>query len=378
MRRSLWQQVRDRLHKGCEKAWLSSFPERRRDLALSAAVAGMSFQPEQLESADVLHLHWLAGRTIDWDALSRLRVPMAMTLHDCWPLTAACHYAFDCLQYAEGGCRECPQLGRPARPGSDPVARMFAWKKRCMDRIGSLTVIAPSEWMKGVAESSIMFRNRRVVRIFNPLDTELFCPGDKRAARAKWGVPEDAVVLCFGCVDTRSPYKGGEMIGPVLERLRAMGAPKVHLLVFGRSPGVEEQTVFPCTYTGFLNSMEEVASVYQAADVLFNPSRQDVFSYVAAEAQACGVPCAAFATGGIPEVAPDGQSGLIAPQFDLDAMAQNLDRLVSDASLRESMGRRGRELAVARFSYSVIAAEHERLYEEIVRNAGGNPGNRNA
>lgn len=364
LRRTPWQRVRDRLRKGREKKWLANFPERRRELALSTAVAGMSFLPSQLDCCALLHLHWVAGRTIDWEALSRLPVPMAMTLHDCWALTAACHYPFECTGYV-GGCRECPQLGKPSlKAASSAVEELYAWKKRCMDRIGSLTVITPSDWLKAVAEESLMFRNRRVVRIYNPLDTDLFCPGDKREARARWGLPEDATVLCFGCVDTQSPYKGGEMIAPVLERLRALGGDNVHLLVFG-TPPAQTQTVFPCTYTGYLHSMEEVASVYRAADVLLNPSRADVFSYVAAESQACGVPCAAFATGGIPEVVVHEQSGLIAPQFDLDAMAHNLFRLIADAGLRGAMGRRARDLAVERFSYPVIAAQHEALYEEI-------------
>lgn len=235
-----------------------------------------------------------------------------------------------------------------------------------MQSIESLTIITPSRWLKEMAEQSPMFSGRRVECIYNPLDTDVFTPADQDAARRRWGNSEKETVICFGSVDVSSPYKGGEFIIPVLERLHARGVRNLHLLIFGGG-ATNERYPYPHTRTGYLSSMADVASVYQASDVLLNPSKQDVFSYVAAESQACGIPSVAFATGGIPEVVLHGETGLIAPQFDLDAMADNLWQLVEDEALREQMGSSAREQAVRRFAYPVIAARHEKVYQEALR-----------
>ncbi len=359
LRRSLGQVLRDRLDKRKEKALWADYPGRRRDVLLSSNQFGKRFAAGQLERADLIHLHWVAGRTICGDALARVARPMAFTLHDCWPFTAVCHYPFDCAAYREGCPGICPQAG-------GDVSRFFHAKKRWMDRIESLTVVTPSLWLKERAETSPMFSDRRVEHIFNPLDTEVFSPGHRQEARSRWNIPDEATVLCFGSVDVNSPYKGGELIAPVLKRLHEKGICRLHLLIFGGG-APDARYPYPSTHVGYLAGMADVASVYRASDLLLNPSKQDVFSYVAAESQACGIPCAAFATGGIPEVVLHGETGLISPQFDLDDMAENIALLIEDADLRERMGRAARAQAVARFSYPVIAARHEELYREIMR-----------
>lgn len=362
LERSMGQHLLDTMRKGREKKFFLQFPLRRRDLPLSTGLAGMSFKKAQLEKADLIHLHWVAGRTLNWNKLAGVRRPMVYTLHDCWPLTAACHCPLDCIGY-ETHCQQCPQLGKPAGQHT-LVSDLFAWKERAVSLIPSLTLIAPSLSMKKMAEASPMFFERRIECIYNPLDTDMFRPGDKQSMRLRWGIPQEATVVCFGCVDTQSAYKGGELIEPVLRRIRDKGLRNVHLLIFGHPPRTEN-TVFPCTYTGYLDSMKDIASVYQSADVLINTSKQDSFSYVTAEAQACGVPGVAFNTGGIPEIMLHDRTGLISPQFDLDDMANNLYRLITDRSIRNTMGLLARELAVERFCYPVIAAKHDELYKEI-------------
>ena len=261
-------------------------------------------------------------------------------------------------------CVSCPQLGE-SNHTSNGGSLFFEYKKKWLDRIESLTVITPSQWLRERAARSPMFSNRRVECIFNPVDTEVFRPGGKDEARQRWGISQEATVLCFGCADINSSYKGGDLIGPLLERLHEKGIKNLHLLVFGGGSLEGVCYPYPCTHTGTLRDASDVASVYRASDLLLNPSKQDVFSYVTAESQACGIPCVAFTTGGIPEVALHGRTGLISPQFDLDDMADNLRFLIEHGDIRESMGYDAREQAVQRFSYAVIAARHEELYQQM-------------
>uniref|UniRef100_A0A7V4LBW7 Glycosyltransferase n=1 Tax=Desulfobacca acetoxidans TaxID=60893 RepID=A0A7V4LBW7_9BACT len=75
---------------------------------------------------------------------------------------------------------------------------------------------------------------------------------------------------------------------------------------------------------------------------------------------------AATRVGGIPEVITDGDTGLLVPPRDPDALAGALVRLCRDAALRENLGRRGREVAAARHSLEGMADQVEGLYAEIL------------
>ena len=67
-------------------------PERRKDLPFSLNVLGMGFDTAQMEKADVVHLHWIGGRTVDFSQLRHIRRPLVYTLHDMFerpPVTNA-------------------------------------------------------------------------------------------------------------------------------------------------------------------------------------------------------------------------------------------------------------------------------------------------
>jgi len=68
------------------------------------------------------------------------------------------------------------------------------------------------------------------------------------------------------------------------------------------------------------------------------------------EAAACGVPAVATAVGGVPELVEHGQTGLVVPAGDPQALADALECLLRDEAVRERMGHAARERAVARFS----------------------------
>lgn len=71
-------------------------PERRKDLPFSLNVLGMGFDTAQMEKADVVHLHWIGGRTVDFSQLRHIRRPLVYTLHDMFACTAGCHCTMDC------------------------------------------------------------------------------------------------------------------------------------------------------------------------------------------------------------------------------------------------------------------------------------------
>lgn len=107
---------------------------------------------------------------------------------------------------------------------------------------------------------------------------------------------------------------------------------------------------------------EEMIRWINLADVFINGSLDETFCMPLLEAQACGVACTAFAAGGIPEVVSDGRTGLLAPPGEIDAMAENLVRLLGDPALREQMGEAGRAHAAA-YAYPVLTDDWLKVME---------------
>lgn len=98
----------------------------------------MGFDTAQMEKADVVHLHWIGGRTVDFSQLCHIRRPLVYTLHDMFACTAGCHCTMDCGLFQDECRGNCPQLGAPRLFRNIP-AWLFSRKRRAFDRIPSLT-----------------------------------------------------------------------------------------------------------------------------------------------------------------------------------------------------------------------------------------------
>lgn len=366
IRRSGARRATDALCRHLAHGFDGLLPERRRDLPFSLNVLGMGFDTAQMEKADLVHLHWIGGRTVDFTLLRHIRRPLVYTLHDMFACTAGCHCTMDCDLF-RNGCRGlCPQLGTPRLFHGLP-AWLFSRKRRAFGSIPSLTLVTPSLWLKKEVEKGCMFPGRRIVQIYNPVDTDLFHPEeDREAIRASLGIPSGAFVIACGATGLFNPVKGGRFIPLVLEELYRRGHRNLHLLLFGNQEKPVEFP-YPSTNAGFITDMKELARLYSAADIFLNPTLQDVLSNVALESMACKTPSVTFRTGGVPEVVLDGQTGLVASREDLGGLVSRCERLIYDQKLRRALAEEGRKRAEQTFSYPVIAAQHASLYEETLR-----------
>src|SRR5215213_11776603 len=110
-----------------------------------------------------------------------------------------------------------------------------------------------------------------------------------------------------------------------------------------RCLGVDAQ----CSFVGKQPKISDYLSV---ADVLLLPSEQESFGLAALEAMACEVPVVASRVGGVPEVVTDGETGCLAEVGDVEKMAEDAARLLSDDAARRAMGQRARSSALSRYS----------------------------
>lgn len=127
--------------------------------------------------------------------------------------------------------------------------------------------------------------------------------------------------------------------------------------------------------------LRQVAALLDVSDVFITPSVYEPLGIVNLEAMALGLPVVGTATGGIPDVIVDGETGFLVPieqlddgtgtplnpeQFEKD-MAERLMRVLNDPQMARRMGQAGLERARNEFSWEAIGEKTKALYESLVR-----------
>lgn len=130
-----------------------------------------------------------------------------------------------------------------------------------------------------------------------------------------------------------------------------------------RCLGVYDQCVF-------VGKQPKIVDYLSAADVLLLPSEQESFGLAALEAMACEVPVIASRVGGLPEVVTDGETGFLSDVGDVDKMAADATKLLTDETLRREMGQRARESAVARYRTDIVIPQYIAFYERVLSQKG--------
>lgn len=117
----------------------------------------------------------------------------------------------------------------------------------------------------------------------------------------------------------------------------------------------------------FIGTYDAIWELMPQADLFYLPSEYESFGLSALEAMACGTPCVATHTGGLPEVIASGQNGLLVPVGDIQVHADAMIELLSDDAKRARYGEAAREAAVSRFALEKILPLWEQLYERTLR-----------
>jgi glycosyltransferase involved in cell wall biosynthesis len=110
----------------------------------------------------------------------------------------------------------------------------------------------------------------------------------------------------------------------------------------------------------------DTAALLAAADLFVLPSRNEALGVSALEAMAAGKPVIATAVGGVPEAVCDGETGLIVPPGDSQALAGAISALIADPARCERFGAAGRKRVRERFSTCAMATAVEGVYERLL------------
>lgn len=203
-------------------------------------------------------------------------------------------------------------------------------------------------------------------RIPNGVDLTAFAPAadaERRALRARLGLPEDRVVCAF--VGRLTPQKDPALL---LEAWAIGHWPQAHLVLVGDGPlrpRLEASVTSGPTrgQVTFAGATADVASYLKAADLLVLPSRAEGMSNAILEAMACGLPIVATDLIGNREVmGGDGQAGRLVPPGDPAALAEAVGMLLRTPTLRDKLGGAARAMVAERFDIQRVVTQYLSLY----------------
>ena len=268
------------------------------------------------ENPDVVNLHWINGASSAiWD-LPRIHAPVVWTLHDTWPYCATEHYHDNNDLRFVTGYREPAPNGNFWQP--------LVWKCKRKNWNGwTPEIVAPSNWIAGEAQSSELMHRLPITPIANGVDLAVFRPSDRLKARQTLRLPPDARIILFGAYNAADRNKGGPELTAALRRLSRRFSEPLLLLAVGSNTEMPDFGI-PAVFTGRLDTEQQMATAYAAADATVLASKYDNLPNILVESLACGIPAAAFATGGIPEIMEDRVSGALAEPFQPESLADAL------------------------------------------------------
>jgi glycosyltransferase involved in cell wall biosynthesis len=106
-------------------------------------------------------------------------------------------------------------------------------------------------------------------------------------------------------------------------------------------------------WSGFFTNRDDI---YRGLDVVVAPAIEEPFGMTVLEAGAYGLPVVAARSGGFPEAVIDGTTGLLFDAAELESLAAALEKLITDSSLRDRLGRAGHAHVGRAFSMARVAS----------------------
>jgi glycosyltransferase involved in cell wall biosynthesis len=196
---------------------------------------------------------------------------------------------------------------------------------------------------------------------------------DAVADRAGLGIPADRTALLF--VSTRTRNLDVDKGLPELIRAIAIvrrRRPELLLVVAGPvSHAAELEASLGSAGDGWVSlgvvPPEQKPTVYRSVDLFALPSHYENMPNSLLEAMASGLPVIATPVGAIPEMVADEESGLLVSLRDEHELAERIERLVADPSLRRRLGERAASTAAREYDFAVL---EERLRDAYIRVGG--------
>lgn len=258
----------------------------------------------------------------------------------------------------------CHDMG--ARLSDRKLRFMYQWS---VGRTARLAMVGQQVCDRYVASG--MVPADKVTTVLNGIPVGRFTATPERRAQARTTLNLKPDALVIGCVGRLVGLKNHALLLSVMPAL-IQRRPGLHLVIVGygeleeplraqvASLGIGEHV----TITG---KRSDVADLLPAFDVFALPSKTEGLSIALLEACATGLAVVASAVGGNPEIIHDGQTGLLVPSDNAQALQTALDTLLSDDALRARLSGQAQAWVRQHASVSALADAYDQFYQQALR-----------
>jgi glycosyltransferase involved in cell wall biosynthesis len=325
-----------------------SFSRSRRWKAIARELerAAGQLRP-QLVHSHVPLTHLVCNRV-----LPRISVPWIATMHGSWR-----------------------QFAYAPRTFGRPYLRLFLLARHALGDViatrSAARIVAVADSVKRDLQS-MGLRPQRMVTIHNGLEPPASVLSQSEA-RTRLGLPSEAILV--GSMGYHAPVKGFDLLARAFSRV-APRYPAARLLIAGgdvlgndRPRRGLERLITRLGIGGqvqLLDAQDPRAGFMSALDLFVVASRSEGMPLVLLEAMWHGKPSLVTSAGGCIEAARPGRESLVFLSGNIADLAANLDILLRDSALRESLGKAAWARASADLTLSRCAREYERLYAEVL------------
>jgi glycosyltransferase involved in cell wall biosynthesis len=247
------------------------------------------------------------------------------------------------------------------------IGAKWVWDLAVSGRIpaGAAKMIAVSKPEIGHFRSAGIALDR-IVRIPNGLMLDEFAdlpePG---TFKARWKIPRRKRLVAY--LGQVSPRKG---VDHLVNAFRDSALRDATLVVAGNDMGgmdkaralADKSVVF----TGLLAGRERLRLLVDA-DVLVYASTDEIFGLVPFEGLMCGTPVVVGGDCGCGQLIGEAGAGLLVRHADVEGLRLRIRTLLDDPVAAGAMVTRGRRYVMEHLSFEVTAAQHKRLYEELLQ-----------
>lgn len=198
------------------------------------------------------------------------------------------------------------------------------------------------------------------------VDTQLFSPSDKPTSvlRRRLGLPLDGSLIFFS--SRVAPEKDADTL---LAALRLLADRGLTVRLLHRSGGYREFMRRAAAMgvdslvvaTDAVHPHEELPDSYRACDLCVQASREEGLGFSVLEALACEVPVVAAAVGGLRETVIEGQTGWTYPIGDANALALQIENVLTRSVEARRRARAGRQLVLNRYEKGMVFDRFGRL-----------------
>ena len=226
-------------------------------------------------------------------------------------------------------------------------------------------VVCPSDYSRGNVSQAYGVPLPKTRALHGGADSSFLAHGPNQERKGKF------TLLFCGRLNGRRPFKTLDVLLKAVPLILQRHNAELNIIGTGprfdeyaglaRTLGIEEEVHF----LGFVDPTE-VPTHYASADLFVLPSRMENFPLVLLDAMASGLPVVATAVGGVPELVVDGETGLLVPPYDPQALAEAVNSLLDNPQSMRVMGAEGKKRVREQYTWDKVAERMAAYFREIL------------